>query len=254
MTEHVVTEIADGVATVRFNRPDKKNAIHSGMYAEAASAIAAAADDTNVRVLVLTGTGDAFTAGNDLKDFLENPPKEHDAPVFRFMHALANFPKPVIAGVNGVAVGIGTTVLLHCDFVYAVPAAKFQLPFVNLALVPEFASSLLLARFLGPRRAAELLMLGEAFDAKAAEGFGLVNAVVPADQLDATVQAKAKALAAKPPAALRATKALLNADHAEVAARIALEAKEFGARLKSDELKEAIAAFFEKRQPDFSRF
>ena len=177
-----------------------------------------------------------------------------DAPVFRFMHGLAAFTKPVVAAVNGVAVGIGTTVLLHCDFAYAVPAAKFQLPFVNLALVPEFASSLLLARFLGPRRAAELLMLGEPFGAEAALGFGLLNAIVPADQLEATVRAKATALASKPPAALRATKALLNAGRAEISERITLEANVFGERLHSAELKEAVTAFFEKRAPDFSKF
>ena len=134
------------------------------------------------------------------------------------------------------------------------PAAKFQLPFVNLALVPEFASSLLLARFLGPRRAAELLMLGEPFGAEAALGFGLLNAIVPADQLEATVRAKATALASKPPAALRATKALLNAGRAEISERITLEANVFGERLQSAELKEAVTAFFEKRAPDFSKF
>jgi enoyl-CoA hydratase/carnithine racemase len=254
MSGHVVTEIAGGVLTLRFNRPDKKNAILAAMYADAAEAFAAAEADTNVRVVVITGSGDSFTAGNDLKDFIEHPPKNGDAPVFRFMHGLAGFSKPVIAAVNGVAVGIGTTVLLHCDFAYAVPAAKFQLPFVNLALVPEFASSLLLARFLGPRKAAELLMLGEVFDAETAHGIGLLNAVVPVDQLDAIVKAKAAALAAKPPAALRATKALLNADKHEVTARIGLEGKVFEERLQSAELKEAIAAFFEKRAPDFSKF
>ena len=254
MSGHVVTDIAGGVLTLRFNRPDKKNAILAAMYADAAQALAAAEADAGIRVVVITGSGDSFTAGNDLKDFLENPPKNNDAPVFRFMHGLADFSKPVIAAINGVAVGIGTTVLLHCDFAYAVPTAKFQLPFVNLALVPEFASSLLLARFLGLRKAAELLMLGEVFDAETALGLGLINAVVPADQLEAVVKTKATALAAKPPAALRATKALLSADKHEVTARIALEAKVFGERLQSAELKEAISAFFEKRAPDFSKF
>ena len=254
MSGHVVTETAGGVLTIRFNRPDKKNAILGAMYADAAAALKAADSDAGVRVVIITGSGDSFTAGNDLKDFLENPPQNNDAPVFRFMHDLAGFSKPVIAAVNGVAVGIGTTVLLHCDFAFAVSSAKFQLPFVNLALVPEFASSLLLARFLGQRKAAELLMLGEAFDAETAQGFGLINAVVPSDQLEAVVKAKASALALKPPAALRATKALLNADRAEIDARIALEAKIFGERLQSAELKEAIGAFFEKRAPDFSKF
>ena len=254
MTGHVITETANGVLTLRFNRPDKKNAILASMYADAAEALKAADVDASVRVVVITGSGDSFSAGNDLKDFIENPPMGDDAPVFRFMHGLAAFTKPVVAAVNGVAVGIGTTVLLHCDFAYAVPAAKFQLPFVNLALVPEFASSLLLARFLGPRRAAELLMLGEPFGAEAALGFGLLNAIVPADQLEATVRAKATALASKPPAALRATKALLNAGRAEISERITLEANVFGERLQSAELKEAVTAFFEKRAPDFSKF
>ncbi len=253
MSSHVVTDIAGGVLTLRFNRPDKKNAILSAMYADAAAALKAADTDASVRVVVITGSADSFTAGNDLKDFLENPPQNNEAPVFQFMYGLAAFSKPVVAAINGLAVGIGTTVLLHCDFAYAVPSAKFQLPFVNLALVPEFASSLLLARFLGPRKAAELLMLGEGFDADAALEFGLINAVVPADQLEAVVKAKAALLAGKPPAALRATKALLNADRSEVATRIALEAKVFGERLQSPELKEAIGAFFEKRAPDFSK-
>ncbi len=254
MTGHVISEIANGVLTLRFNRPDKKNAILASMYADAAQALKTADADASVRVVVITGSGDSFSAGNDLKDFIENPPMGADAPVFRFMHGLAAFSKPVVAAVNGVAVGIGTTVLLHCDFAYAVPNAKFQLPFVNLALVPEFASSLLLARFLGPRRAAELLMLGEPFGAETALEFGLLNAIVPADQLEAAVRAKAAALAAKPPAALRATKALLNADRDEIAKRIMLEAKVFGERLQSAELKEAVTAFFEKRAPDFSKF
>lgn len=254
MTGHVISETASGVLTLRFNRPDKKNAILASMYADAADALKAADANANVRVVVLTGSGDSFSAGNDLKDFIENPPMGADAPVFRFMHGLAAFTKPVVAAVNGVAVGIGTTVLLHCDFAYAVPNAKFQLPFVNLALVPEFASSLLLARFLGPRRAAELLMLGEPFGAETALGFGLLNGIVAADQLEATARAKATALAAKPPAALRATKALLNADRDEISKRIMLEAKVFGERLQSAELKEAVTAFFEKRAPDFSKF
>ena len=254
MSGHVVTETTGGVLTLRFNRPEKKNALLSAMYADAATALKAAETDTNVRVVVITGSGDSFSAGNDLKDFIENPPADHDAPVFRFMFGLASFPKPVIAAVNGIAVGIGTTVLLHCDFAYAVPTAKFQLPFVNLALVPEFASSLLLARHLGTRKATELLMLAEIFGAETAKDYGLINGIVPAEQLESVVQDKASALAAKPPAALRATKALLKADGNEVAGRIGLEAKVFSERLQSGELKEAVTAFFEKRAPDFSKF
>jgi enoyl-CoA hydratase/carnithine racemase len=254
VSAQVVTELTDGVLTLRLNRPDKKNAITTAMYAAKADALRQAASNGAVRVVVITGSGDSFTAGNDLKDFVENPPKDAAAPVFQFMAALAEFPKPVIAAVNGVAVGIGATLLLHCDFAYAVPEAQFQMPFVNLALVPEFASSLLLPRLVGARKAAELLMLGEPFDAGAARDMGLINAVVPAVYLQEVVTAKAKELAAKPPGALRETKALLRADGKDISARIALEAAAFGHRLESAELKEAVAAFFEKRRPDFSKF
>lgn len=254
MTDHVVTEVANGVMTVRFNRPEKKNAITAVMYAAMAQACRTAEQDGAVRVVVITGAGDAFTAGNDLKDFLENPPNTPDAPVFQFMQALSQLSKPAIAAVNGIAVGIGTTLLLHCDFAYAVPTARFSLPFVNLALVPEFGSSQLLARVVGERKAAELLMLGEPFDAQTALDFGLVNAVIAAEAMAETVAAKARALAAKPPAALRATKRLMRADLPAVQACMAREGQAFGERLGSPEFKEAAQAFFEKRAPDFSKF
>jgi enoyl-CoA hydratase/carnithine racemase len=254
VTELIQTQIDGAVLTLRFNRPDKKNAITAAMYAAAAGALRAADQDPNVKVAVITGAGDAFTAGNDLKDFAENPPKTPDAPVFQFMDALASFRKPVIAAVNGVAVGIGTTLLLHCDLAFAVPSAKFALPFVNLALVPEFGSSLLLARFVGMRKAQELLLSGEPFDAEMALKLGLIGAIVPADQWEATIKAKAAMLAAKPPAALRETKALIRGDVARIKSVIAAEAKVFGERLQSAELQEAVAAFFAKRPADFSKF
>jgi enoyl-CoA hydratase/carnithine racemase len=254
MTDLIQIERDGAILTLRFNRADKKNAITAAMYAGLAATLKNADNDATVRVVVITGAGDAFTAGNDLKDFAENPPKAADAPVFQFMDALARFTKPVIAAVNGVAVGIGTTLLLHCDLAYAVPTAKFALPFVNLALVPEFGSSMLLERFAGLRKAQELLLTGDAFDAETALNAGLVNALVPADQLAATVKAKAASLASKPPSALRATKALIRGDIAEVKARIAAEANVFGERLQSAELQEAVAAFFAKRAPDFSKF
>ncbi len=254
MSGHVVTETAAGVLTVRFNRPEKKNALLSTMYAEAANALKAAAADASVRVAVMTGTADSFTAGNDLKDFLENPPTDADAPVFRFMRTLATFPKPVIAAVNGLAVGIGTTLLLHCDLAYAVPGAKFHLPFVNIAIVPEFASTLLLPRLVGPARAAELLLLGEPFTADKALSLGLINAIVAPEELMTVVAQKAAALAAKPPAALRQAKALLRGNATEIAERIALENQAVAERLSSAEFKEAATAFFEKRAPDFSKF
>lgn len=254
MTNVIETETTAGVTTLRFNRPDKKNAITAAMYTALAAALKAADADPAVRVAVITGAGDAFTAGNDLKDFAENPPKTADAPVFAFMDTLASFSKPVVAAVNGVAVGIGTTLLLHCDAAYAVPSAKFSLPFVNLALVPEFASSMLLARFVGSRKATELLMTGAAFDAPAALSMGLLTGVVAPEALLATVAAMTATLAAKPPAALRATKALLRSDTAAVKAAIAAEARVFGQRLQSAELQEAVAAFFAKRPPDFTKF
>ena len=253
MSAHVVTETTGGVLTLRFHRPDKKNAITAAMYGDGAAALQAAAADKHVRVVVISGSGDSFTAGNDLKDFLENPPSQADAPVFLFMATLASFPKPVIAAVNGVAVGIGTTLLLHCDLAYAVPTAKFQLPFVNLAVVPEFASSLLLPRLVGHARAAELLLLGEPFGADKALELGLINAIVAPDALADLVAAKAATIAAKPPAAVQATKALLRGDGRDIHACIAAEAKVFGTQLASAEFKEAVAAFFEKRAPDFSK-
>jgi enoyl-CoA hydratase/carnithine racemase len=254
MTDLIQTHTDGAILTLRLNRTDKKNAITAAMYSAMAEALRAAESNAGVKVVIITGSGDAFTAGNDLKDFAENPPTGPSAPVFAFMDALAGFNKPVIAGVNGVAVGIGTTLLLHCDLAIAVPSAKFALPFVNLALVPEFASSLLLPRFIGMRKAQELLMSGEAFDAEAALKLGLINAVVPADQLEATVKTKAAALASKPPSALRETKALLRGDLNQIKAVIAAEAKVFGARLQSAELQEAVAAFFAKRPADFSKF
>ncbi|MEQ9449656.1 MAG: enoyl-CoA hydratase [Rhodospirillaceae bacterium] len=254
MTGNILTEKSGSVLTLRFNRADKKNALLTDMYADSAAAMREAADDPSVRVLVITGSGDSFTAGNDLKDFLENPPDSMDAPVFRFMQALSTFPKPVIAAVNGVAVGIGTTMLPHCDLVDATPRAVFQLPFVNIALVPEFASTLLLPRIVGNAQAAELLLLGEAFDANRALALGLVNGVVAPDALMETVTAKATALATKPPASLRRTKALLRANTKEIAERISLENEAVRERLSSAEFKEAGTAFFEKRAPDFSQF
>jgi enoyl-CoA hydratase/carnithine racemase len=253
MSDHIQSDIADGILTFSFNRPEKKNAITAAMYAEAARILHDAEQNAAVRVVVLTGVGNAFTAGNDLKDFLENPPVDSEAPVFRFMAAVVALTKPVIAAVAGVAVGIGTTVLLHCDLIYAAPEARFQLPFVNLGLVPEFASSLLLPHIMGYQRAAELLLLGEPFSAEDARNHGLVTAVVPAAELMATVQVKAKILAAKPTASLRATKALLRGEDGAITARIQKEVMLFSAHLKSDAFKEAAAAFLEKRPPDFSK-
>jgi enoyl-CoA hydratase/carnithine racemase len=254
MTDHVLISAADRVLRVRLNRPEKKNALTHAMYDALTAALERAEADPAIRAITLTGTGDSFSSGNDLADFLQQPAQSGESPVMRFLAAIARAPKPIVAGVNGLAVGIGVTMLLHCDLVYAAEGASFQLPFVNLGLVPEAASSLLLPRLAGHQRAAELMLLGERFDAGAARAIGLVNAVVPAASLDAELDARAAALAAKPPAALRLAKALLKGDAAGVPARMAAEAAHFAQALRSPEAREAMEAFMQKRKPDFARF
>ena len=241
------------VAEIVFDRPDKRNAITVAMYAAMADALDAAEADDAVRVVLFHGNGGAFTAGNDLQDFLAHPPDGPDVPVFRFLRSLAGARKPLVAAVQGPAVGIGTTMLLHCDFVLAAEDARFALPFVNLGLVPEAASSLLLPRLAGYQRAAELLFLGDPFDAATALRLGLVGRVLPEGELLAAARSLAGRLAGKAPEALRATKALLKSACATVAGRMEEEASVFTRQLHSNELKEAVAAFFEKRPPDFSR-
>jgi len=253
--DHILTEIRDGVQFIRFNRPEKKNAITAAMYQGLAHALRQAERDAAARVAVIAGAPDAFTAGNDLHDFLEHPPHSADAPVFRFLRALSDFPKPLIAAVGGLAVGVGTTMLLHCDFVYCTPETRFSLPFVNLALSPEAGSSYLLSRLAGYQRAAELLMLGEPFDAAKAREIGLVNAIVPAEALLDTAAATAAKLAAKPAASLRETKTLMRLSYRDAVKRAMVEENEaFRERLDSDEAKEAFRAFFDKRTPDFGKF
>ncbi|MDB5839258.1 MAG: Enoyl-CoA hydratase [Herminiimonas sp.] len=246
---------ASGIFTIEFNRPDKKNAITAAMYQALADALNEAEGDPSVRAILIAGKPQIFTAGNDLEDFLKNPPKGTDSPVARFMAALSGASKPVVAAVSGAAVGIGTTLLLHCDLVYAADNAKFSLPFTQLGLCPEFASSMLLARIAGHQRAAEKLMLGEPFLAEEAREMGLVNKVVPLDQLITFATAQAAKLAALPASSIRATKRLMKADQSEaIEARMADEMKHFGQMLAAPEAKEAFTAFFEKRKPDFSKF
>lgn len=250
MSEHVNVTTDNAIRTIRVNRPDKKNALTQAMYAGLAQAVAEGEQDDAVLVLVLTGTGDVFTAGNDLSDFL-TVADIAASPAADFLRALATCTKPVVAAVNGLAVGIGATLLLHCDLVVVAEEARLQFPFINLALVPEASSSLLLPRLVGYPRAAELLMLGEAFDAAQALALGLVNRVVPADQVAAVAAELAGKLANKPAAALRQTKMLLKGEDRGVADRLATEFEAFARCLRSPELKEAVAAFFERRQPDF---
>lgn len=250
----VLTSRDAGVFRLQMNRPEKKNAITRAMYAALADALAEAGGDDAVRVVLVTGASGTFTAGNDLGDFMDDPPRDESAPVFRFLRGISTFEKPLVAAVAGAAVGIGTTMLLHCDCVYAADDARFALPFVNLGLCPEAASSLLLPLVAGYHRAAELLLLGEPFDARRAEACDIVTQVVPADRLEATALATARKLAALPPAAVRVSKALMKRALApQVVAAMDAERDAFSARLRSAEAKEAFAAFFERRKPDFSR-
>jgi enoyl-CoA hydratase/carnithine racemase len=243
------------VLRLTFNRPDKKNAITAAMYAALADGLARARGDAGVRAVLLTGGPDMFTAGNDLGDFLQNPPHGTDSPVFRFLEQIARCEKPIVAAVAGPAVGVGTTMLLHCDFVYAADSAKFALPFASLGLVPEAGSSYLLPLLAGHHRAAELLILGEPFDAAKAKEAGFVTAIVPASELTATAEKTAAKLAALPGKSVRTTKALMKRAHAEAIERqMHEEGGHFRAMLVEPAAKEAFTAFFEKRKPDFSRF
>ena len=243
-----------GVSTLTFNRPDKKNSITAAMYGQLADALQAAQDDPAVRCVVFQGNETIFSSGNDIGDFLNNPPATTDSPVFRFLRGIAQFPKPLIAAVCGPAVGIGTTLLFHCDLVYAGDNAAFSMPFVNLGLCPEAASSLLVPQMLGYHRAAEALLLGEPFMAEAALEVGLANRVVPPLEANGIAQLQAHKLAAKPLASLIETKRLLKKGQMEqVLARIDEEAVSFGTMLGQPAAKEAFTAFMEKRKPDFSK-
>jgi enoyl-CoA hydratase/carnithine racemase len=250
----ILVHAEDGVCTLSFNRLERKNSITSAMYGAMADAVTQAADDAAVRVLVIQGHETVFSAGNDIGDFLNQPPATPEAPVFRFMRALAAFPKPVIAAVSGPAVGIGTTLLFHCDLVYAGDNAAFSMPFVNLGLCPEFASSQLVPQMFGYHRAAEALLLGEPFMAEAALEAGLVNRVLPPTETNAYAQAQARKLAAKPQAALIETKRLMKKGQAAtVMAQMAEEGASFGRMLREPAAREAFGAFMEKRKPDFSK-
>lgn len=251
----IKSEAAGGVARIRFDRLDKKNAITVQMYAQLGAALAAADADQQVRAVLLSGTAECFTAGNDVADFLKAPRDPGSSPARALFDALPNMKKPVVAAVGGPAIGIGTTMLLHCDLVYAAPNARFQLPFVPLGIVPEFGSTFLLPRLAGYQRAAELLLLGQPFTAQKALEAGIVTAVVPQENLLAEAEKAATTLAALPPESIRLTKRLLKARYAEpLAATIEEETRLFTERLSSPEAKEAMSAFLEKRKPDFSRF
>ena len=245
MSEHLLSSLSDGVLELRFNRPEKRNAITLAMYAALARQLEAALTDEAVRAVLLSGAGASFTAGNDLNDFLSTE-LTATHPVIEVLHRLATFDKPLIAAVHGQTVGIGVTLLLHCDLVVAAEGSVLSMPFVALGLVPEAGSSLLLPRLAGAQRAAELLLLGAPLDAQRAERLGLVNRVVAEAGLAAEARALALRLAQQPAGALRATKRLLRGDPAPLLARIDAEIAEFGARLKSAEFRARVAALLGK--------
>ena len=243
-----------GVMTLTFNRVDKKNSITSKMYGELADALAAAEGDAAVRCVLIQGDPTIFSAGNDIGDFLNAPPASQDSPVFRFLRGIATFPKPIVAAVCGPAVGIGTTMLFHCDLVYAGDNAAFSMPFVNLGLCPEAASSLLVPQMLGYHRAAEALLLGEPFMAEAALEVGLVNRVVPPTEANSVAQAAAHKLTAKPLSSLVETKRLMKKGQQQlVMQQMADEGQSFARMLGEPAAKEAFGAFMDKRKPDFSK-
>jgi enoyl-CoA hydratase/carnithine racemase len=242
-----------GVLTLTLNRLAKKNSFTAAMYAALADALTQAATEASVRVVVLQGHETVFSAGNDIGDFLNQPPSTPDSSVFRFLKAIASFPKPLLASVCGPAVGIGTTLLLHCDLVYAGDNAMFSMPFVNLGLCPEAASSLLVPRLMGYQRAAEALLMGEPFMAEAALEVGLINRVVPPTEANAVARQQALKLAAKPLSSLLETKRLLKASITPaVLQRIEEEGVSFGRMLHEPAAREAFGAFLDKRKPDFS--
>ena len=241
----ILTHIDAGVMTITFNRLDKKNSITSSMYAAMAEALAQAATDPAVRVVVFQGHESIFSAGNDIGDFLNQPPTTQESPVFRFLRGIATFEKPLLAAVAGPAVGIGTTMLFHCDLVYAGDNAAFSMPFVNLGLCPEAASSLLAPRMFGYHRAAEALLMGEPFFAEAAQEVGLVNRVVPPTEVNGYAQAQARKLAGKPLSSLIETKRLMKGDTQAVLQKMDEEGQSFGRMLREPAAKEAFGAFME---------
>jgi enoyl-CoA hydratase/carnithine racemase len=248
------TDRHDSIVVLNFDRPERKNAITAAMYTQLADGLAQAAQDASVRVVIIAGTEQAFTAGNDLGDFLNNPPSDAESPVWRFLGGIATFPKPLLAAVCGPAVGVGTTLLLHCDQVYAGDNAQFSMPFASLGLCPEAASSLLLPMIVGYQRAAEKLLFGEPFGAAEALQMGIVSKIMPAAQVNEFALARAQLLAAKPASALAATKALMKRPLADsIATAMRAEGDQFGKLLAGPAAREAFSAFMAKRKPDFSK-
>ncbi len=250
----ILTHTEAGVMTITLNRVEKKNSITVAMYAAMADALASAAQDATVHAVVVQGHATVFSAGNDIGDFLNRSPSTGESPVYRFLNGISSFPKPLVAAVCGPAVGIGTTMLFHCDLVYAGDNAAFSMPFVNLGLCPEASSSLLVPQMMGYHRAAEALLLGEPFMAEAALEVGLVNRIVPPTEANTVAQAQARKLAAKPINALVETKRLMKkAQAGQIAQQMAEEGASFARLMTEPAAREAFTAFMEKRKPDFSR-
>jgi enoyl-CoA hydratase/carnithine racemase len=249
MSEDLQITTADGVCEVQISRPKTKNSFLTTMYSEFAATLERVDADDDVRVVLVHGEAGNFSSGNDLKDFIENPPTSAQSTVFRFMQTLHGFSKPIIAAVDGFAVGIGTTMLLHCDVVYATPRSKFLLPFMNLAVVPEAASTLLLPRDAGLRLASEMLLFGDVFDVETASAAGLVSRVIPEDELLGHAKKRAAQLSKKPASVVRETKALLKRElSAAIAERIDAEAEIFCKMLQAPPAQAAIAAFVNKKK------
>lgn len=250
----ILIDASEAVLTITLNRVEKKNSITVAMYAAMADTLAQAATDASVRAVVLQGHESIFSAGNDIADFINPPPQTQESPVWRFLRTLRTFPKPIVAAVCGPAVGIGTTMLLHCELVYAGDNAAFSMPFVNLGVCPEAGSSLLVPQMMGHRRAAQALLLGEPFMAEAALEMGLVNRIVPPAEANAVARLQALKLASKPMSSLIETKRLMKQNQATpVAERMAEEGALFARLLREPAAHEAFSAFMEKRKPDFSR-
>ena len=250
----ILTHLDAGVLSLTINRLDRKNSITAAMYAAMADVLAAAENDVAVRVVVIQGHETIFSAGNDIGDFLNKPPSTQDSPVFRFLYGISAFSKPIVAAVCGPAVGIGTTLLLHCDLIYAGDNAAFSMPFVNLGLCPEAGSSLLVPQLMGYPRAAEALLLGEPFTAETALEIGLINRIVPPSEASALAHQQARKLAIKPLSSIIETKRLMKqANASAVKQRIHDESLSFGRMLGEPAAREAFTAFMQKRKPDFSQ-
>ena len=250
----IIAERSASILRIQLNRPEKKNAMTSGMYLSLADMLNSAAKDDQIKVVLWHGAGDSFCAGNDIEDFVKNPPGPGESPQASLMDSFLNFYKPIVVAVQGMVIGGGTTMLTHCDYVFAGESAKFQMPFVNLGVVPEFGSTCSLPARMGYIRAAELILLAQPFNASRATELGLVTQVIPDETLLTTASETAQKLAQKPPAALQASKRLMRwSTRQPVEDAIRAENEEFASRVRSTEAKDAMRAFLDKRRPDFTR-